>query len=75
VYAFYRYVKRPSPVKIAITGLAAGLALAAKHSGILVFPILVVLALMEVARSSEADTTSVQSTTESRPRRALRLVM
>ena len=73
VYAFYRYVKQPSPVKIAITGLAAGLALAAKHSGILVFPILVVLALVEVARRSEGKTTSFQSANESRARRALKL--
>ncbi len=73
VYAFYRYVKHPSAAKFAITGVAAGLALAAKHSGILVFPILVVLALAEVARRSEGETTSVQPIKESRARQALGL--
>jgi hypothetical protein len=53
VYAFYRYLNRPSPVRLVITGLAAGLALAAKHSGILVFPILLVLALFELFKPKE----------------------
>jgi 4-amino-4-deoxy-L-arabinose transferase-like glycosyltransferase len=66
VYAFYRYVKQPSVAKLAITALAAGLALATKHSGILVFPILVVLALLEVTRR-------IGSANGSRARRALRL--
>ena len=73
VYAFYRYIKQPSAARLAITALAAGVALAAKHSGILVFPILVVLALADVARRSEVQTTSLQSTNESRAWRALRL--
>jgi len=48
VYALYRYVKKPSGVRLALTGLAAGLALAAKFSAVLVLPILVLLALVEV---------------------------
>jgi hypothetical protein len=48
VYTFYRYAKRPSAVRLVLVGLAAGLALAAKHSGILVFPILLLLAMLEV---------------------------
>jgi hypothetical protein len=50
VYAFYRYVKKRSGVRLALTGLAAGLAQAAKHSGILVSPILLLLMLFEVGR-------------------------
>jgi hypothetical protein len=50
VYAFYRYLKKPSGVRLALVGLAAGLSLAAKHSGILVFPILVALAICELWR-------------------------
>ena len=53
VYAFYRYLNRPSPVRLVITGLAAGLALAAKHSGILVFPILLVLAVFELFKRKQ----------------------
>src|SRR5215813_13757987 len=45
VYAFYRYVKRPTPRRLIVVGLAAGLALSAKHTGILVFPILLALAV------------------------------
>jgi len=53
VYAFYRYVKAPSRWRLIITGLAAGCALASKHTGILVFPMLFVLALCEVLRTRE----------------------
>ena len=56
VYAFYRYVKKPSAVRLVLTGLAAGLALATKFSGVLVLPILALLALVEISsRDSEAQ--------------------
>jgi len=48
VYAFYRYLKVPSLPRLALTGLAAGLALATKHTGLLVFPILTLLAACEL---------------------------
>src|ERR1700743_1403169 len=38
VYALYRYVKRPSLLRLGLCALAAGLSLAAKHSAILLFP-------------------------------------
>ncbi len=47
VYAFYRFVKRPTVWRLLLVGLAAGLALSTKHTGILVFPILLLLALCE----------------------------
>ena len=50
IYAFYRYVKAPSPRRLIIAGLATGLALASKHSAILVFPMLVLLAINEALR-------------------------
>jgi len=53
IYAFYRYVKAPSPARLIIVGVAAGLALAAKHTGLLVFPMLTLLALCEVVRNRE----------------------
>jgi Dolichyl-phosphate-mannose-protein mannosyltransferase len=49
VYAFYRYVKAPSVWRLALVGIATGLALASKHTGILVLPILAMLAVVEVA--------------------------
>ncbi len=68
VYAFYRYVKKPSIPRLLLTGLAVGLGLAAKHSGLFILPILVVLAVTEVIRNPQ-----VGSNAESRPRKALRL--
>jgi dolichyl-phosphate-mannose-protein mannosyltransferase len=48
VYAFYRYVKRPTLVRLGICCTATGLALAAKHSAILVFPMLAMLCVFEL---------------------------
>ncbi len=50
VYAFYRYAQSPSAWKLAAVGAAAGLALASKHTGVFVFPILILLALFEALR-------------------------
>src|SRR5262249_25064274 len=47
VYAFYRYTQAPSRRTLGVLALAAGLSLAAKHSGILIFPILIVLAVAD----------------------------
>ena len=48
VYAFYRYVRRPTPGRMVVAGLAAGLALGSKHSAILLLPILILLAVGSV---------------------------
>jgi len=48
VYAFYRYVKRPSGRRLAATGIIVGLALASKHSAILLFPTMGLLAILEI---------------------------
>jgi tetratricopeptide (TPR) repeat protein len=48
VYAFYRYCRKPSPLRLVIAGVATGLCFSAKHTGVLAAPILVVLALSEV---------------------------
>jgi hypothetical protein len=47
VYCFYRYVKQPSIARLLLVGLAGGLALATKHTGILIYPILLALAIGE----------------------------
>ena len=49
VYAFYRYVKQPTVGRLIVTGVAAGLCLAAKHSSVLLLPMLVCLAAGEIA--------------------------
>jgi len=49
IYCFYRYARQPSVIRMLLTGLAAGLTLSAKHSGILLAPMLLGLALVEIA--------------------------
>ncbi|HMD43282.1 MAG TPA: glycosyltransferase family 39 protein [Candidatus Acidoferrum sp.] len=53
VYAFYRYLKRPSLGRILLVGLSGGLALASKHTAILLLPILLILALTEIFRQTQ----------------------
>ncbi|MCU1222025.1 MAG: repeat-containing protein [Edaphobacter sp.] len=65
VYAFYRYCKLASVGGLVVAGLAAGLALATKHSAVLLLPMLVLLAGCEVAFRFNG---------EARGRRALRLM-
>jgi hypothetical protein len=49
IYGFYRYVKQPSLLRLLLAGVAAGLLLATKHSGILLAPMLLLLIGWEVA--------------------------
>ncbi len=49
VYAFYRYLKHPGWLRLVLCGLAAGLAVSAKLNGVLIFPILGLIALWEIA--------------------------
>jgi len=51
VYAFYRYGKAPNAARLGIAGLACGLAMAAKFTGILAAPMLVLLAVAEGLRA------------------------
>ena len=49
IYAFYRYVKQPIAPRLAMAGVAPGLLLATKHSGILLAPMLALLIVWEIA--------------------------
>ncbi len=51
VFAFYRYYRQPSFARLLLTGILTGLTFASKHSGVLVVPILLVLAVVEYVRS------------------------
>ena len=51
IYAFYRYVKAPSIWRLSIVGISTGLALAVKHTGMLVLPMLFLLAVCEIVRN------------------------
>jgi hypothetical protein len=68
VYFFYRYVKHPTAPRLMLTAIAAGLGLASKHSGILLFPILIALAFGEILSWRKEN-----GETPTGPRQALRL--
>jgi len=48
IYAFYRYVKVPLVSRLIILGLVSGLALASKHSGVLLLPFCLALIFTEI---------------------------
>jgi hypothetical protein len=73
IYAFYRYVKVPSGWRLLVVGLATGLTLASKHTAILVFPMLLLLAIGEVLRAGSDPETGVAALP--RGKRALRLAI
>lgn len=47
VYAYWRYTVNPSAGRLILAGFAGGLTLAGKHSGLLLFPILILLGLVD----------------------------
>lgn len=47
VYSFYRYCARPSWTRLLLSGFVTGLLLAAKFTGIFIFPILLALLVLE----------------------------
>lgn len=64
IFTFYRYITRPTLVRLGLTGIAAGLLLATKHSGILIAPMLLLLIAWEILIAPKPE----------RARTALRLV-
>lgn len=53
-WCFYRYVKRPTWIRLLVAALVAGLLLTTKHSGILFAPIMLLLIAFEVATAQRA---------------------
>lgn len=53
-FLLYRYVSRPSWQRLVATGVVAGLALAAKHSAIVLLPVVVILLAGEIVASPTA---------------------
>jgi tetratricopeptide (TPR) repeat protein len=70
IYAFYRYVKAPSAGRLAVAALATGLAISTKHTAILVFPVLALLAVCEILRR---DNSADGAPSEAKGKRAVRL--
>jgi len=75
VYAFYRYVKKPTALRLMLTGFAAGFALATKHSAILIAPILFGLAICEIARPRVDSDAEPHGSTANRAARLLGAVV
>lgn len=48
VYAFYRYVKRPSVPRMIVVGIAVGLTMTAKFTGVFILPLLCLIAVLDV---------------------------
>jgi dolichyl-phosphate-mannose-protein mannosyltransferase len=57
IYAFYRYVKQPSWLRLLVAGVVAGLLLSTKHSGILLAPMLILLTGWEIASAPRGTRT------------------
>lgn len=55
IFTFYRYTTRPTLARLCVAGVTAGLLLAAKHSGILLAPMLLLLIICEVFVSDRID--------------------
>jgi dolichyl-phosphate-mannose--protein O-mannosyl transferase len=55
IWTFYRYATRPTVIRLLLVGVATGLLLATKHSGILIGPMFVVLIGWEVLTASSAE--------------------
>jgi 4-amino-4-deoxy-L-arabinose transferase-like glycosyltransferase len=55
VYALYRYLKKPGVFRFLVVGLAVGLTLSAKHSGILILPILFLTLIADIFITRQTD--------------------
>jgi hypothetical protein len=62
VYAFYRFTKRPSILRMLLVGIAVGLAITAKFTGVLIVPILALIAAAELWRSRTGNNPSTART-------------
>ena len=60
VYMFYRYLKSPTALRLIAAGVAVGLVLAVKHTGLLVLPILFLLTICELFIGGRRESISRQ---------------
>lgn len=60
IYTFYRYAKKRTTARLAICGLVTGLALASKHSNLLLFLLLTLLGVSEVLRRNPSAENGAQ---------------
>jgi hypothetical protein len=72
IYAFYRYVRRPTAWRLTVVSIVAGLAVAAKVSAVQIFPMIGLLAIAEVLWSRK---TMMERPNESTGRQVMRLAV
>jgi dolichyl-phosphate-mannose--protein O-mannosyl transferase len=60
VYTFYRFCNKPSAPRLALCAVVAALTIVTKHSGILVLPILALLALVDLFLPAIGNTAAAQ---------------
>jgi hypothetical protein len=53
MYSFYRFCRKPSGVRLGVAGVALGVALSAKYTGIFLVPMLVVVVVLEGAMARD----------------------
>ena len=53
MYSFYRYCRKPGWVRLAVAGVALGLALSAKYTGLFLLPMLVLVVVAEGAMARD----------------------
>ncbi len=61
VGSFYFYLQEPCVLRLIGAGLAAGICLGAKHSGVLLFPMLLLIAIADLFRGSDPDARTASS--------------
>jgi 4-amino-4-deoxy-L-arabinose transferase-like glycosyltransferase len=61
VFAFYLYLEKRTKRRLVLTGILTGTALAAKHSGVLVFPILLAIAIVDLTVRPQCRSANKQS--------------
>jgi len=74
IYALWRYVQRPTPARLIVVGISAGLALAAKHSTVLLAPMLVLLLAGELATRALSARRPRDTSQTTLPRTALHYI-
>ena len=74
IYVLWRYVQRPTPARLVVVGIAAGLALAAKHSTVLLAPMLVLLLAGELAARALSARRPRDTSQTTLPRTALHYI-
>ena len=75
IWTFYRFATRPTLIRLLLAGLATGLLLATKHSGILIGPMFVFLIAWEVLDGSRCSAQTNSSSAHRRLFSLYRLVL